>query len=124
MLISFGRASRQADDNGARRHRRAEVQWPAMVYRKGKIYNCTVLDISVGGARVDLAETLDVATILTVTVERYGDFPAEVVWQRDRATGLRFLESPQTIGKRLTEATDSPDRSGALDNPFAYFDGT
>jgi hypothetical protein len=71
-----------------------------------RLIDCAVLDVSLQGARVRLDEESTLPTgPLAIAVSRFGIFQAEVVWTKDRMSGLRFLESVErvadTIGRQL-----------------------
>lgn len=55
-----------------------------------------VLDLSSGGFRVHSSWPLTVGAKLRLRVDRYGDFPAEILWVNGLEAGGRFLE-PVTL---------------------------
>jgi hypothetical protein len=88
---------------------RKRVLWSARVQAEERPIDCAMLDVSLGGARVRLDEGALPQGPLAIAVSRFGTFQAEVVWTRDRVSGLRFLEPldrvADTIGRQLRLAT-------------------
>jgi len=89
-----------------RRALRKRVLWTGQVEATDHLINCSVLDVSLQGARVRLDDDSELPKgPLAIAVSRFGTFQAEVVWSKDRMSGLRFLESvdrvANTIGRQL-----------------------
>lgn len=80
---------------------RKRVLWKARIDIAGKTHDCAVVDLSLGGARLHLAEPVANGTHVRLILDRFGAFRAEVVWQRDRGIGLRFIDDPQRIADLL-----------------------
>jgi hypothetical protein len=55
---------------------------------------CTVLDISPGGAKISTDATIDVRDRfgLTLTPEHVGRYECEVVWRRGKTYGVKFVQ--------------------------------
>ena len=55
---------------------------------------CTVLDISPGGAKISTDATIDVRDRfgLTLTPEHAGRYECEVVWRRGKTYGIKFVQ--------------------------------
>jgi hypothetical protein len=89
-----------------RRAQRKRVLWSGQVEALDNLINCSVLDVSLQGARVRLDDGSQLPNgPLAIAVSRFGTFQAEVVWTKDGMSGLRFLESvdrvADTIGRQL-----------------------
>lgn len=90
-----------------RRHAvRKRVLWSGQVEADRHLVNCAVLDVSLQGVRVRLDGDSQLPNgPLAIALSRFGTFQAEVVWTKDRMSGLRFLESidrvADTIGRQL-----------------------
>jgi PilZ domain-containing protein len=89
-----------------RRAQRKRVLWSGQVEASDGLIDCAVLDVSLQGARVRVdGESQLPKGPLAIAVSRFGSFQAEVVWSKDRMSGLRFLESvervAETIGRQL-----------------------
>ncbi len=85
-----------------RRHPRDAVLWSALLYCEGVIHDCAILNISAGGAKLSIPGPISTSALVTLTIFRYGDYPAQVVWQYGSLVGLRFLENPRDITRRLS----------------------
>jgi hypothetical protein len=88
---------------------RKRVLWAAKVARGAKRYDCVVVDLSLGGARIHLAEPMAKGEMVTLMLDRLGALRAEIVWQEEQSIGLRFVDDAKTIadmiGNRLPLAT-------------------
>jgi len=80
---------------------RKRVLWKARIEIAGVTHACAVVDLSLGGARLHLAEPVESGTTVRLILDRFGGFSAEVVWQRDRGIGLRFTDDPQRIAELI-----------------------
>jgi hypothetical protein len=64
-----------------------------------------VVDLSLGGARIYLAQPIGKGELVTLTLDRMGPLRAEIVWQEGHSIGLRFVDAPDKvaglIGARL-----------------------
>ncbi len=89
-----------------RRAQRKRVLWTGQVEVLNRLIDCAILDVSLQGARVRMDDGSELPKgPLAIAVSRFGTFQAEVVWTKDRMSGLRFLESvdrvANTIGRQL-----------------------
>jgi len=104
--MAVGSRAREPGSPERRRALRKRVLWSAQVEALDHLVNCAVLDVSLQGARVRLDDdgALPKGPV-AIAVSRFGTFQAEVVWTKDRMSGLRFLESvdrvAETIGRQL-----------------------
>jgi hypothetical protein len=80
------------------------------VDREGKIltldgscnYNCTIQDISEGGARVTTHIFRELPTKIFLFDKKSGKlFECEVRWQRDWAVGVRLVDTPARSHRRI-----------------------
>jgi hypothetical protein len=65
------------------------------------LYDCMVLDISRGGAKLSLGEPHAVASAVTLVLGGFGAFRAERVWQRGEFLGVRFLDPPDAVAAAM-----------------------
>ncbi len=102
-----------------RRHERNAVLWSAKLYREGTLHDCTVLNISAGGAKVHLQRSTLLATtaIVTLTILRYGDFQGEVMWERGDRVGLQFFQPAEQVARRLATPQAVLAPAAAMDWP-------
>jgi hypothetical protein len=88
-----------------RRTVRKRVLWAAKLAHGPTRFDCVVVDLSLGGARIYLAQPLGKGEIVTLKLDQMSTLRAEVVWQEGHSIGLRFTDEPQkivdTIGARL-----------------------
>lgn len=59
---------------------------------EGAIVSVVVLDISREGCRLQTEGELHVGERIAINVDRYGSYPAEVVWAKGSEAGVVFLE--------------------------------
>ena len=99
-----------------RRSVRKRVLWAARLEVGNKRYDCVVVDLSLGGARLHYSEPVSKGEHVVLVLERIGNLNAEVVWHEERSIGLRFTDDSQHIvqllGGRLP-LTSSPMPSAA-----------
>ena len=76
---------------------RKRVLWAARIEAAGRQYDCVVVDLSLGGAKLDVAAPVAQGDAVTLILERFGSFRAEIAWRDDGSIGLRFAEDPQRI---------------------------
>jgi len=92
-----------------RRTVRKRVLWAAKLVHGSARFDCVVVDLSLGGARIYLARPLGKGDLVTLTLDRMGALRAEVVWQEGHSIGLHFVDEPrkiaETIGARLPLST-------------------
>jgi len=96
---------------------RKRVLWAAKLARGPKRYDCVVVDLSLGGARIHLAQPVTKGEMVTLKLERLGPLRAEVVWQEEQSVGLRVVDDAKaiadTIGSRLPLETKTPTAKSA-----------
>ncbi len=86
-----------------RQYERNAVLWSAKLYREGSLQDCTVLNISAGGAKVHVQKSrlLGSTAIVTLTILRYGDFQGQVMWQEGDRLGMQFFQPAEQVVRRL-----------------------
>jgi hypothetical protein len=93
--------ARLADEEGRRSYLRRSVLWPGTLICGKAQFACTVLNMSLGGAKVALSEARDCSGIVTLLGDRFEGLPATVVWQRGRLVGLQFRGEPAEVARVL-----------------------
>lgn len=63
--------------------------------------SCNVVDISPGGAKIKADAELDTGKSVILKIDHFGDFPADIVWQRNNFHGLAFHGDPEKISEIL-----------------------
>jgi len=84
-----------------RRTVRKRVLWGAQLQIASHRFDCIVVDLSLGGARLHFAEPIEKGQQVTLVLDRIGDLGAEVVWQQERSIGVRFTDDPQRIAQLI-----------------------
>jgi len=85
-----------------RRRRRRRVLWPAEIVSRPGI-RCTVLDISIAGARMRVNKPLAEGETIVVRSSRF-TAKAQIAWTAEGYVGLAFIEP----NERLEKALDAP----------------
>jgi hypothetical protein len=80
-----------------RKHPRTAVLWSGRLHAGAKGANCRVLNISAAGAKVRLLEPLPPAPVVSLRIERFGEFPGDVIWREDDFLGIKFRDDPEDI---------------------------
>ncbi len=93
--------ARLGDEEGRRHYLRRSVLWPGtLLGTKGRMA-CTILNMSLGGAKVALSEAQDCAGTVTLMGDRFAELSATVEWQRGRLVGLQFRAEPAEVARVL-----------------------
>ena len=104
-----------AETTAVRGTLRKHVLWAAKLVCGAKRYDCVVVDLSLGGACIHLAQTLEKGDLVDLILDRLGALRAEVAWQEEQSIGLRFVEDTNTvaeiIGNRLPLTATPADKS-------------
>jgi hypothetical protein len=108
----------EQEDEDRRVHRRSKVVWPAQLIHGGRRFDCVILNLSAGGAKLQLGNLPERLTELRLVTDRFGEFAAEAVWRVGDRVGIRFLDPPATIAARLGGAlpavqADATDQNAA-----------
>lgn len=126
MAISFNSGSGMAEDNKfasapgsspvenrqtelrpgepRRCHPRFTVVWTGRIVAASRALDCVILNISASGAKLRVFESMELPQRFTLIVDRFGDFPAELVWRDRRSAGVRFVGDPSQIGQTFAQA--------------------
>ncbi|CAB1076131.1 hypothetical protein D1AOALGA4SA_3929 [Olavius algarvensis Delta 1 endosymbiont] len=111
-----------------RRHKRAEISWPAVLEKSDPGLNVQLMDISLGGAFVICPEPLGLKDQFRITIDTPAHGPlqlnAEVVWSNvnmpsdqvvNRGMGIRFINNEgnerETLQQAIAAALDKIDDS-------------
>ena len=77
--------------------RRWNVMWPAILIVEGRGFDCTILDLSQTGARIDVYGLRCGPVRASLQCERFGTLDAHLKWVRAGKAGLRFERSPAEV---------------------------
>ena len=79
----------------AKRAPRVDLRRPALVIDSdGRASPATILDVSSGGFRVEVSESLRIGEFVTLRVEHSEDLPAQIRWVLGNEAGGVFLTAP------------------------------
>jgi len=84
-----------------RRNTRKRVLLGAVLDTGGRSFECVVVNLSLGGARIHSSEPFLPGQKVTLELQRFGSFEATVIWQRERSCGLRFTADAASILDRI-----------------------
>lgn len=85
--------------DGRRAHPRFTVVWTGRVVANNRALDCVVLNISASGAKLRVFDTLELPVRFTLVVDKFGEFPAELIWRDGRSAGVKFVGDPKEIGQ-------------------------
>ncbi len=63
-----------------------------------------VLDVSVNGAKLRVPADFECTATVNLKIDRFGTFPADVIWRKGNRLGLKFVEAPETIAQHMPGA--------------------
>jgi hypothetical protein len=86
-----------------RRFERQQLLWAATVEVRGQRFEGTIVDFSVGGARLKFDAPVAAGDELTLVLQQLDELGAKVVWQREGEAGLQFLLAPDEVAARVQE---------------------
>ena len=81
--------------------RRWNVMWPATLVVDDQEFDCTILDLSEHGARIESRARLSGPSLAKLESDRFGSLEGRVRWTRGRGAGLRFEALPETVLRQL-----------------------
>jgi hypothetical protein len=82
-----------------RRSPRYPVHLDARISTETSTFDCVVLDLSEGGAQVDLPASISLPELVTLRTRSGEAFPARCRWTRGTRTGLEFTGTFPTSGR-------------------------
>ncbi|NQV56838.1 MAG: PilZ domain-containing protein [Rhodospirillales bacterium] len=84
-----------------RQHERHSVLRNAILRIDDKDIGCRIIDISVGGARVQSDRDCKTGSTASIVLENFGEFPGTVAWSRDKICGIKFTGDQSAIAESL-----------------------
>ena len=90
-----------ASASDRRQHKRKPVLWAARVETREGPFECIILDLSLGGAKLRGTAPVAAKQVVTLVIDRFGALRAEVMWARSNHMGLRFADTPDQIAHVL-----------------------
>ena len=80
-----------------RRFHRLPVIWAGRLDRQVNDIDCTILNVSPGGAKLQLADSEPCPARVTLQSPRFGQLKGRVVWHRHDLVGLAFVQAPAQV---------------------------
>jgi hypothetical protein len=77
-----------------RQDRRRQLLWSGVLQTARGPAQCTVVDISHGGARVSVGSAVGAGQAVTLVVTGLGMFRGTVVWSEGGTIGIEFAQDP------------------------------
>ncbi|MEQ8356936.1 MAG: PilZ domain-containing protein [Kiloniellaceae bacterium] len=93
--------TRIGDDEGRRFYLRRSVLWPGTLKTKTGQVACTILNMSLGGAKVALSQEQECAGRATLFGDRFDGLAGSIMWQRGRMVGVQFESEPTEVARVL-----------------------
>ncbi len=87
-----------------RDHPRFTVVWTGRIQIAPKPVECVILNISAAGAKLRVFAHVDLPADFNLTVDRFGEFPATLVWSDGRSAGVNFVGDPKRISEIFATA--------------------
>lgn len=84
-------------DKERRRCTRTSVLWSGYLHSAGRATACRVVNISAFGAKIRLFEPVALESRVSLRVERFGEFPSNVIWKEGNFLGISFRDDPEDI---------------------------
>ena len=102
--------SETANPADKQKHPRYQTLCPGKLYAGDRVVDCDVLNLSIGGAKIRLAEPVETASQVRLRIERVGEFSGRVAWQDGATLGIEFHDQLREIA-RIVEDILSEDVS-------------
>ncbi len=87
-----------------RRYARCSVIWHGELETVDGTRECTILNMSAGGAKIRMEVPPVQGTRVVLKTLRFGDFPGSVRWSGENAAGIQFDSAPEEIADRIAGA--------------------
>lgn len=92
-------------DHEQREYERHNVSGPSPLHAEILLgddrYPCHVIDVSAGGACVELNVTAEKDEFIVLNITDFGSINARVAWVKSDRLGLHFKDDPALIGEML-----------------------
>ena len=84
-----------------RRYERATVLWGGKLLHGEHAVDCLIVNISAGGAMIQVQEKVEEGASVILKNSRLGAFAGKVVWCKDNQFGMSFYDEPEEIAEAL-----------------------
>lgn len=83
---------------------RTSVLWVGELRSAGRTVDCRILNISLRGAQLMADEPIDCGLGVILSIERFGEFAAKLIYQDGEILGVQFQDTPEDILRILGDA--------------------
>ncbi|NQV47383.1 MAG: PilZ domain-containing protein [Rhodospirillaceae bacterium] len=80
-----------------RKHERSSVEFSCTLTVGEESRKCEIQDLSASGAKVRVKGALEIGTVVTLELDRFGSFSADVVRVEKSLVGLKFQRSSEDM---------------------------
>lgn len=91
----------KGDGCSRRAHARHDVLLKARVMDEGRWHDCSILNISAGGVKLQLDHPIGQGTAVMLELGNFGQFNGTVVWQHGGGLGIKFSQDPSKMAEVL-----------------------
>ena len=86
-------------ENSRREHQRREHVIEARLMTEAQWHDCRLLDVSVGGAKVQHAHETPEGSSAWLEIGNFGKFRISIMWRRGEVSGIRFDHTPEEMAE-------------------------
>ncbi len=95
-------------DYSDRRHApRTSVLWSGKLHSAGQMVDCTVLNVSAGGAQIRCEKAYEFGLNVILYLDDFGELAGTLIWQKGATLGIAFQNDPGHIARVLGRAMPS-----------------
>lgn len=84
-----------------RRFERATVLWAGSLVSGDLVFECVIVNVSVGGAMVRTDGASQCRSPVVLRSTHFGELAGEISWRKGNELGIRFLDDAGTVAGRL-----------------------
>ena len=95
--------NKTADPADRQKHPRYQTFCPGKLYTGGRIVDCEVINISVDGAKVRLAQEIEVASQARLRIEGIGEFTGRIAWRDGQFLGIEFPDELRDVARIVAD---------------------
>jgi hypothetical protein len=104
MIMSEAAVASGAPTMDQRRAARRRFCWSGTLQTSEGPFPCTVVDLSLGGAKVALHELPRRSRAVSLVMPQIGAFRGELVWQQDGIVGIGFRDAPESVARLIEDS--------------------
>ena len=82
-----------------REYARQTVLVEARIQDGDEWHDCRIVNISVGGAKLQISRQLTPNAAVLLHIDHFGQFSGTIVWQRTEELGVKFTHNPAEIAE-------------------------